>query len=68
VARKVLHKIVQAIRFLATHPLAGHLREDLWAPPTRFWTVHSYLIIYDPSTPIEVLRVIHAARDVARME
>jgi toxin ParE1/3/4 len=67
VARGVLLKVVQAIRFLASHPKSGHLREELSDPPTRFWSTYSYVIIYDPSTPIEVLRVIHGARDVTRL-
>ena len=67
VARRVLLNIVQAIRFLAAHPLAGHLRENLRPLPIRFWPAGSYLISYEPSTPIEVLRVIHGARDVTKL-
>ena len=67
IARNVLLRIVQAIRFVAAHPQLGHLREDLRDPPTRFWSAYSYVIIYDPSTPIEVLRVILGARDVTKL-
>jgi hypothetical protein len=28
---------------------AGHYREDLTDPPLKFWTVFSYLIVYDPA-------------------
>jgi antitoxin ParD1/3/4/toxin ParE1/3/4 len=64
-ARRVLADLRKAMRFLARNPRAGHLREDLTSRPYRFWTVYSYFIVYDPSTsPIEVVRVLHAARDV----
>lgn len=43
----------------------GHLREDLTRRPFRFWPVYSYLIVYRPETrPIQILRVLHGARDV----
>jgi len=67
VARGVLRKIVQGFRFLAAHPLAGHVREDLLRPSARLWPVYSYVIIYEPSTPIKILRVIHGARDVTKL-
>lgn len=67
-ARKVMHEIREAIRFLASHPAAGHLRQDLADYPLRFWPVYSYLVIYDPSRkPIEVLRILHGAQDVATL-
>jgi plasmid stabilization system protein ParE len=66
VARHVLREIRNALQFLATRPGVGHLREDLTDQPVKFWPVFSYLIIYNPaSRPLEVLRVLHAARDVA---
>jgi plasmid stabilization system protein ParE len=48
----------------------GHLREDLPAidPTLRFFSVYSYLIIYCADTdPLEVVRVLHGARDVRRI-
>jgi antitoxin ParD1/3/4/toxin ParE1/3/4 len=62
----VLREIRNALQFLSTHPGIGHLREDLTDQPVKFWPVFSYLVIYNPSSrPLEVLRVLHAARDVA---
>jgi antitoxin ParD1/3/4/toxin ParE1/3/4 len=53
---------------LAEMPLLGHLRQDLTAEPLRFWQVYSFLIIYRPEkSPLEVVRVLHAARDVRRL-
>ena len=65
VARYVLGEIREAFRFLASSPEAGHSREDLTDAPVKFWTVFSYLVVYDPAKrPIEILNVIHGARDV----
>jgi plasmid stabilization system protein ParE len=46
----------------------GHRREDLTArADVLFWPVYSYLIIYRPGRrPIEILRVLHGKRDVAK--
>ncbi len=44
----------------------GHRREDLTTQPdVRFWAVYSYLVIYRlGTTPLQILRVLHAKRDV----
>ena len=47
-ARYVLQEITAAFRLLASHPEAGHLRNDLTPLPVKFWPVFSYLIVYDP--------------------
>ncbi|ARN81710.1 type II toxin-antitoxin system RelE/ParE family toxin [Methylocystis bryophila] len=65
VARYVLRELRQAIRLLAERPEIGHSRADLTDAPVKFWSVFSYLIIYDPvSTPLSVVRVLHGRRDV----
>lgn len=64
VARRVVARLKQAMRFLASRPQAGHRREDLTDQPYLFWGVYSYLIVFDPAKrPIEIVRVIHGARD-----
>lgn len=64
-AIRVLRKLRESMRKLAGMPEMGHLREDLADEPLRFWPVYSYLIIYRPETrPIQILRVLHGARDV----
>ncbi len=50
---------------LAERPGLGHLREDLADEPLRFYAVWSYLVIYRVAARVEIVRVIHAARDVA---
>ncbi|MBS1816538.1 MAG: type II toxin-antitoxin system RelE/ParE family toxin [Acidobacteria bacterium] len=65
-ALRVLDALEDAFRRLAEMPEIGHLREDLTDRPVKFWSVFSYLIVYDPaSRPLTVLAVLHGARDVA---
>jgi plasmid stabilization system protein ParE len=64
-ARRVVQSLQGAMGKLAERPGMGHVREDLAQSPLRFWSVYSYLIIYRPeSHPLQILRVLHAARDV----
>lgn len=64
-ARYVLQDITAAYRLLASHPEAGHLRQDLTPLPVKFWPVFSYLIVYDPAVrPLAIVRVLHARREV----
>jgi len=56
------------MRRLAQSPLMGHLREDLTDEPVRFWSVYSYVIVYDPETqPLQIIRILHSARDLRRI-
>jgi plasmid stabilization system protein ParE len=57
-----------ACQRLADKPDLGHFRRNLTEKPVRFFLGRTnYLIVYDPaSEPLEVLRVLHGARDVAR--
>jgi plasmid stabilization system protein ParE len=53
---------------LHSRPDAGHLRSGLTEEALRFWFVSSYAIIYDPAfKPIDVVRIIHGARDVINL-
>jgi toxin ParE1/3/4 len=64
-AKRVLADLRSAMRGLAETPGMGHLRNDLADEPLRFWSVFSYLIIYRPKTkPLQIIRVLHGARDV----
>lgn len=67
-AKKVRTELREAMRRLAEFPYMGHLREDLTGEPLRFWAVYSYLIAYRPDTsPLQVIRVVHGARDVEKL-
>ncbi len=65
-ANRLEDELHAAMHRLAKMPGMGHLREDLADEPLRFWPVHEFLIIYRPQTmPVQVIRVLHGARDVA---
>ena len=67
-ARKVRLSLFDACGLLAKNPALGHPRKDLTDQKVLFWPVGSYLIIYDPlARPLVVVRVLHAARDVAKL-
>ena len=64
-ALRVLISLEQAFEQLAETPEVGHSREDLTNRPVKFWSVFSYLIVYDPtSVPVTIIAVLHGARDV----
>ncbi len=64
-ADRIRDEIFDAFRKLVQMPGMGHWRGDLAAEPLRFWAVRSYLIIYrSEKRPIEIVRVLHGARDV----
>jgi plasmid stabilization system protein ParE len=63
----VLTRIHSAMRRIASTPGSGHLRRDLADEPLRFVAVWSYLVVYRLTRPVEIVRVIHGARDVARL-
>lgn len=64
-AARVRVVLRDAMRRLAVNPKLGHLRQDLADETLRFWQVYSYLVVYRPDTdPLQVVRVLHASRDV----
>jgi antitoxin ParD1/3/4/toxin ParE1/3/4 len=64
-AAKVIANIRREIRKLAAMPGMGHFREDLLNRHYKFWSVYSYVIAYRWDVkPIQVLAVVHGARDL----
>lgn len=64
-ADRVVDGIETALIKLSKRPASGHWREDLAEKRYRFFLVYSYLIVYRHDVkPIQVIRVLHAARDV----
>lgn len=64
-ARALMVRFVRAFRLLSRRPKLGHRREDLMESQIRCWPVGAYLILYTASrTPIEILAVVHGARDI----
>jgi plasmid stabilization system protein ParE len=47
-ALRVLDALEHAFDQLGSTPGIGHKREDLTTRPVKFWSVHSYLIVYRP--------------------
>ncbi len=64
-ALRVHDRFVEIFELLAENPDAGHFRDDLTSRPVRFFPVYSYLVVYSADTlPLEIVRVLGAARDV----
>ena len=65
VARTFLDALFSAMDNLAEFPELGHIREDLTDKPVKFWTFKwHYLIIYNPTSPVEIVRVLSGYRDI----
>lgn len=65
-AANIVDDMFQTFEHLSQFPFTGHKREDLTGRDVRFFSVHSYLIIYDANTnPVSILRVLSGHRDIA---
>jgi plasmid stabilization system protein ParE len=69
VSRQMIVEFVEAFRFLARTPGAGHVRQDLAEErPILFWPLRGFLILYKPETnPLEILSILRGSRDVAAL-
>lgn len=64
-ALHVHKRLYDGLSKIARNPGLGHLCKDVWSEGLRIRVVFSYLIIYRPETmPVQILRVIHGARDL----
>ncbi len=64
-AGRVLDALERAMLKLAKNPGIGHWREELADKRHRFFLVYSYLIVCRYQTePLQIIRVLHPARDV----
>lgn len=64
-ADRVVDALESAMVKLAKNPGVGHWREELADQRHRFLLVYSYLIVYrHEAKPLQIVRVLHAARDV----
>jgi plasmid stabilization system protein ParE len=67
-AVRVRDALYSAFEQLARTPGIGHRRQDLTDRPLKFWSVHSYLVVYNPaSDPLTIVAILHGARDVERL-
>lgn len=63
-ADRVLDDIEQRIHLLVDNPQMGRFRPDI-APQLRYFVADKYLLLYRAiSNGIEIVRVIHGARDL----
>lgn len=60
----VLSDFVHAFDLLTTQPLIGTTRPILTGPDIRWWWVHQFAILYEPSRPARILRVVHGAKSL----
>ena len=69
VARQMVVEFVEAFRFLARTPGAGHKREDLTEDrPILFWPMRDYLILYKAgSSPLQIVSIVRGSQDVPRI-
>lgn len=65
-ADNVIESFEQAFFKLTTNPNMGSIRKDLTDKSVRFWIVFSYYIIYTPTNPLQILRVISSYRDITK--
>jgi len=64
-ADRVMLDLREAIGRLVEVPGLGHVREDLSDATLRAWTVHRYVIIYQPDAdPLTIVRVLSGYRDI----
>ncbi len=67
-ARKVICELQIKMEELAESPGVGHLSGDLADESLRVWPIYSYLIVYRFEVkPIQIVRVLHGARDIINM-
>lgn len=65
-ASRVRAGLDEAFEKIAAMPGIGHCREDYTSTDVLFFTVWSYYIVYKPdSDPLEIVRIIHASRDIS---
>ncbi len=64
-ARLLATRLGEAFARIGAAPEIGFHRTDLTDRPVRFWRVYSFLIVYRADVrPVQVLRVLHGARDI----
>jgi toxin ParE1/3/4 len=67
-ADRLLDRIEAQCQLLAANPRLGRARPE-FAPDARTWVVGRYLVLYrEEDDGIEVVRVVHGARRVERIE
>ena len=63
-ATRIVNELLAAFEHLVEWPGSGHSRADLTTKDVRFWPVRSYLVIYRETVPLEIVTILHGARDI----
>ena len=65
-ANRIDLKFFKTFGELAQNPHLGHRRSDLTKVLALFYRVrpHSYMIVYRPQDPLEIVAVLHGSRDL----
>lgn len=67
-AHVFLDSLYSAMESLSDNPHLGHVREDLTDKSVKFWPFKwHYLIVYNPVSPIEIVRVLSGYRDLVHL-
>jgi plasmid stabilization system protein ParE len=67
VADKTQNRFFTTFELLAESPHLGRERADVTSRPVRFFFLKPFWIVYEPSVPLLIHRVFHAARDLSRI-
>ena len=63
-ADHIVEELFAAFEHLAEWPGSGHTRYDLTERDIRFWPVRSYLVVYRETDPLQIIAILHGARDI----
>lgn len=70
-ADRVESAILSACAMLSRLPSLGSKRAEITPLPIRFWSLTRYpnfvLVYYPDSKPLQVIAVLHASRDIAKL-
>jgi plasmid stabilization system protein ParE len=65
-AERLRLELYEGLQGLGRSPGIGHYRDELLGRKYRFWNFYSYVVAYVwEARPIEVISVVHGARDLA---
>jgi plasmid stabilization system protein ParE len=69
IANRIEAKFYKAFELLVKTPGLGHKRFDLTDHPVLFFRVrpYSYLIVYQPKIPLEIVAVLHGKRNITEL-
>lgn len=68
-AGQIESKLFDSFAFLSGSPGLGHRRQDLTRLPVLFYRAfpYQYMIIHRPKTPLEIVALLHAKRNVKKI-